>query len=108
MTKEHAAQMLHPDTTAQVMAGYLLADPSGDSWSDALNEACRMGAEALRSPWVRTADWPPTHKDAYLREKVLARGRDNNVAMAHYAHVRDFPNIYIWWMPIPPLPEAIK
>lgn len=58
------------------------------------------------SPWVKTVDRPPTHKDAYLREKVLARGRDNGVAMAHYAHVRDFPNVYPWWMSVPPLPEV--
>lgn len=62
--------------------------------------------DALLSPWVKTEDRPPTHKDAYLHEKVLAKGRDDRVVMAYYAHVRDFPNLYILWAPIPPLPEV--
>lgn len=48
MNKQEASRILHPDTTAQAMAGYLLADPSGDTWAQALNKACEMGAEALR------------------------------------------------------------
>ena len=70
--------------------------------------AIAKAIDALLSPWVKTEDRPPTHKDAYLHEKVLAKGRDDRVVMAYYAHVRDFPNLYILWAPIPPLPEEGK
>ena len=101
MNREEAANILDLKTRPEALADFV-----GPELAGIVHQAMIMGAEALRSHWVKTADRPPTHKDASLREKVLARGRDNGVAMAHYAHVRDFPNVYPWWMPIPELPEV--
>lgn len=104
MNREEASRILHPDTRDVEF------EKDVTHWGERLDKACVMGAEALRSPWVKTTDRLPTHEDAYLNvyEKVIARGEDGGVVMANYANVRDFPHIYIWWMPIPPLPDVTE
>jgi len=110
MNKQEAARLLHPDTTAQVMAGYLLDDPSGDSWADALNEACKMGADALRGPaWVNSEDRLPTETDADNDGYVEAYWDDiDGVITTGYETVINDERC-TYWLPrakIPPLPEV--
>ena len=50
MTREEAANILDPETTLEVYAkiSYYGGFEGENVWQDAVNEACRMGAAALR------------------------------------------------------------
>lgn len=51
MTREEAAKILDPETTLDAYAkiSYYGGFEGENVWQDAVNEACRMGAEALRA-----------------------------------------------------------
>ena len=51
MTREEAAKILDPETTLDTYAkiSYSGCFEGENVWQDAVNEACRMGAEALRT-----------------------------------------------------------
>lgn len=51
MTREEAAKILDPETTLDAYAkiSYYGGFEGESAWQDAVNEACRMGAEALRT-----------------------------------------------------------
>ena len=51
MTREEAARILDPETTLDTYAkiSYYGGFEGENVWQDAVNEACRMGAEALRA-----------------------------------------------------------
>ena len=51
MTREEAAKILDPETTLDTYAkiSYYGGFEGENVWQDAVNEACRMGAEALRA-----------------------------------------------------------
>ena len=51
MTREEAAKILDPETTLDAYAkiSYYGGFEGESTWQDAVNEACRMGAEALRA-----------------------------------------------------------
>ena len=50
MTREEAANILDPETTLEAYAkiSYYGGFEGESAWQDAVNEACRMGADALR------------------------------------------------------------
>ena len=82
--REQAAQILHPETTAQSMAGYLLNGKSGDSWSRAVNDACLMGAEALRNGTkaieiLKNVDWVGSGAKGMIQDAIeLLKGAGND------------------------------
>ena len=51
MTREEAAKILDPETTLDAYAkiSYYGGFEGESAWQDAVNEACRMGAAALRA-----------------------------------------------------------
>lgn len=61
MTREEAARILHPDTSLAALVRY---EP-GDERMDAVNEACRIAADALRDDHSADAGKmvPPTNAD---------------------------------------------
>lgn len=105
MTREEAARLLHPDTTAQAMAGCLMDDPKGNSWAKVLNKACEMGAEALQ-PWVKTSDRLPEGKDAFEDKVLVYNFVERRQQLKLWLIVRTYPHVFPFWMPIPPLPEV--
>ena len=75
-------------------------------------EADRMGAMLVVgighifsaqtvSPWVKTADRLPTKADG----EILAINK-YGLNLLPYYRVVELSDVYMWWMPIPPLPEV--
>ena len=124
MTREEAAKILDPETTLDTYAKIsYYGDFEGENvWQDAVNEACRMGAEALRAldaqekqesfgEWVSVKDKMPepnvivlccTNKgyvdtDSFGRySKVFLRCDDMEGKVGQV----------IAWMPLPEPPKA--
>lgn len=102
MTRDQAARILHPDTSRE-------AQEEMDATMDDVNQACVMGAEALRRPWIKTADRLPTQEDADKEGKILAWSAlecEDNIRVEWWANVGVHAEDWTWWMPIPPLPEV--
>ena len=97
LSREMAARILHPDTSLE-------AQEEIGATMDDVNEACRMGAEALM-PWVRTADRLPEGND--LDIVLVEYASDGLIFPTNIFNVRDKPYLMPWWMPIPPLPEHL-
>ena len=67
MTREEAALILHPDTTISALEKW--DNSSYETRIELFEEACRMGAEALRQHepaqgWVKSSERLPTAEDA--------------------------------------------
>lgn len=60
------------------------------------------------SPWVKTADRLPTESDADSELMIMAWHIYFGYEAVAYGSVIDEPEMFTYWMPIPPLPEAIK
>ena len=95
MTTEEAARILDPSTSDSEF------EKDISHWGERLDIARAMGAEALRSSWVRTEDRLPVKADG----EILATNKYGLNLLPHY-RVVDFPDTFTWWMPIPPLPEV--
>ena len=105
MTREEAAQILHPDTSLKAICTHR---PVEEIYS-IIKEAELMGAEALRSPWVKTSDRLPEERDG---DHVLVATYDADRRqwiwwVTSRGLVKSCPQIE-WWTPIPTLPEAAK
>ena len=71
--------------------------------------ALRMGADALRSGWVRTADRVPTEADAGVDEEILTiydDGETRVMGADYWAYVAKVPERFPYWLPVPKLPEV--
>ena len=77
-----------------------LGTPSFDVLTNAI--------DALKGPWVKTADRLPTEADAdNTMCWVLATTISSDLPMPEaIAYIRANPDNYPYWMPIPPLPEV--
>jgi hypothetical protein len=67
--------------------------------------------DALRNPWVKTADKLPTKEDAWYEDEILTLYQDGETMMLgfdYWLYVTKHPEQYLYWMPIPPLPEVEK
>ena len=75
-----------------------------------LLEALRGKGAAICSQWVKTTDRLPTKEDAdNTMCWVLATTISSNLPMPEaIAYIRENPDRYPYWMPIPPLPDAGK
>ena len=60
------------------------------------------------SPWVKTADRLPTEADANKELLVLGWNASLGYREVSYMFIATYPRYIPWWMPIPPLLEAIK
>ena len=94
MTREEAAKILDPETTLDAYAkiSYYGGFEGESAWQDAVNEACRMGAEALRAldaqekqesfgEWISVKDRLPDADGIYL----VCDRRLNGVPWVHTA-----------------------
>lgn len=73
--------------------------------------AIRKVIEALSNPWVKTSDRLPTEADAGYNEEVITFYRDGeteSVSCDYWAFVAKHPEYFLYWMPIPLLPEVEK
>lgn len=62
--------------------------------------------DALKGPWVKTADRAPTRVDANKESKVLGWIPGYGYRGADYKFVIGRPEHVTWWMPFPSRPEA--
>ena len=89
MTREEAAKILDPETTLDTYAkiSYYGGFEGESAWQDAVNEACRMGTEALRAldaqekqesfgKWISVKDGLPDDEREVL---VIAHGWDGRL-----------------------------
>ena len=95
MNREEAARILDPSTSD------IEFEKDISHWSERLDIARAMGAEALRSPWVKTADRLPTEADANKESKVLGWIPGYGYRGADYKFVIGRPEHVTWWMPFP-------
>lgn len=73
-----------------------------------MNEAVELLHLANRMHWRKTAETPPTEKDAAYG-KVIAIYTDAKFAQAApWDFVADDPQNFPFWMPMPKPPEALK
>ena len=103
MNREEAANILDLKTRPEALADFV-----GPELAGIVHQAMRMGAEALRSRWVKTLDRLPTEADAdNTMCWVLATTISSNLPMPEaISYIRANPDNYPYWMPIPPLPEV--
>ena len=103
MNREEAANILDLKTRPEALADFV-----GPELAGIVHQAMIMGAEALRSPWVKTSDRLPTEADAdNTMCWVLATTISSNLPMPEaIAYIRANPDRYPYWMPIQPLPEV--
>ena len=64
--------------------------------------------DALNSPWVKTAGRLPTEADVDSRMNVMAWHIWYGAEIVDYGVILDDPAMYIWWAPMPSLPEVGK
>lgn len=69
--------------------------------------AISKAIEALRGPWVKTADRAPTKDDVDSRMNVMAWHIWYGAEIVDYGLLLDDPAMYIWWAPIP-TPTEVK
>lgn len=80
-----------------------LGTPSFDVLTNAI--------DALKGPWVKTADRAPTRVDAQRvghYDLIIAMWTDYKaveVLAVGYSAVTTSPNFYPYWMPVPPIPQ---
>jgi hypothetical protein len=99
MTREEAARILDPETTLEAYAkiSYYGGFEGENVWQDAVNEACRMGAEALRAldaqekqesfgEWISVKDGLPDDEREVL---VIAHGWNSAIKIIENAPTID-------------------
>lgn len=64
------------------------------------------GKDIFFSPWVKTADRLPTEADADSELMIMAWHIYFGYEAVAYGSVIDEPEMFTYWMPIPPLPEV--
>ena len=101
MTREEAANILDLKTRPEALADFV-----GPELAGIVHQAMIMGAEALRSPWVKTSDRLPTEADANKELLVLGWNAPLGYREVSYMFIATYPRYIPWWMPIPPLPEV--
>ena len=88
-------------------------DGLGTAWivDEAISAAIKLlaaDANVARSPWVKTADRLPTKDDIDSRMNVMAWHIWYGAEIVDYGVILDDPAMYIWWAPMPSLPEVEK
>ena len=61
---------------------------------------------AKRSPWVKTSDRLPTEADADSELMIMAWHIYFGYEAVAYGSVIDEPEMFTYWMPVPPLTEV--
>lgn len=91
MTREEAARILDPETSlgAFVEYNYYGGFKGEDRWMEAVNEACKMGAEAIREldaqekkpmcKWISVKDRLPEEEGSYI-----VATKNGGVGITHY------------------------
>ena len=102
MTREEAANILDLKTRPEALADFV-----GPELAGIVHQAIIMGAEALRSRWVKTADRLPTKDDVDSRMNVMAWHIWYGAEIVDYGLLLDDPAMYIWWAPIPTPTEEV-
>lgn len=100
MTKEDAANILDLKTRPEALADFV-----GPELAGMVHQAMIMGAEALRSPWVRTVDRLPTEADADELGRVLLMCVVDKWCNCVPVSTIDADEEW-FWMPVPLLPEV--
>ena len=106
MNREEAARILDPS------ASDIEFEKDISHWSERLDIARAMGAEALRSPWVKTADRLPDAEQIARNDKIFLLCKQHDGTYEAYTHWADglasHPEKFEfdYWMPVPPLPEV--
>ena len=106
MNREEAARILDPSTSD------LEFEKDVSHWSERLDLAMTMGAEALRSRWVKTADRLPDAEQIARNDKIFLLCKQHDRTYEAYTHWADglasHPEKFEfdYWMPVPPLPEV--
>ena len=106
MTREEAANILDLKTRPEALADFV-----GPELAGVVHQAMIMGAEALRSRWVKTSDRLPTEADAGYDDEIITLYQDGETKMLgfdYWKYVAKHPEQYLYWMPIPPLPEVTE
>ena len=111
ITREQAIRILHPDTNIEAIDDY----EEAGNYEHAYDTACLMAVDALRQPgWVRTADRVPTEADEGGYGVVVAYNKamesDDEMGLAACVRawvVREGPQWWTYWLPLPPLPETV-
>ena len=104
MNREEAARILDPSTSD------IEFEKDISHWSERFDVAKAMGAEALRSRWVKTSDRLPMQscdtagcgKVFVLIKKYYEPGYIVRIEWVDY--IADHPEEFNYWMPIPPFP----
>ena len=71
--------------------------------------AIAKAIDALRNPWVKTANKLPTKEDAQHDDEILTLYKDEETMMLgfdYWVYVARHPEQFLYWMPIPHLPEV--
>lgn len=93
----------HPPTMSNAEAIEVLENIETDIYG---RIAISKAIDALRVPWVKTSDRPPTEADADSNGDILVYDPiDEKMFSFGYKSVEKYPASYLWWMSIPPLPE---
>lgn len=105
MNREEAARILDPITSQQAIDE--LSCGGTNAKKLIVDLACRMGAEALRNPWVKTSDRLPDKCDEtkYLIARQRICGEWHTLQVTGL-YIKKNPTRCPWWMPIPLLPEV--
>ena len=102
---------LQPITMSNVEAIKILENIETDIYG---RIAIRKAIDALSRPWVKTADRLPTKDDEGVYgaivafNPVLLDGEYGACTCIPAKIVIDYPDWWIKWMPIPPLPEDVR
>ena len=78
-------------------------------WPEDVIDAINQFADdtnVARSPWVKTSGRLPTEADADSELMIMAWHIYFGYEAVAYGSVIDEPEMFTYWMPIPPLPEV--
>ncbi len=100
MNREDAANILDLKTRPEALADFV-----GPELAGVVHQAMRMGAEALRSPWVKTADRLPTERETRNGVVVISGGQ-GWFSVQSPKVLEMYPQYYPYWMAIPNLPKV--
>lgn len=97
---------VHPPTMSSAEAIRILKNIETDIYGRiAINKAI----DALINPWVKTADRLPTQEDAWYEDEILTLYQDGEtmtLGFDYWLYVKKHPEQYLYWMPVPLLPEV--
>ena len=112
-TQEHLPQAISYLDSDEWLQLFHQPDPSGINnlriaVSTVIDAIIQFAADTnvARSPWVKTSGRLPTEADADSELMIMAWHIYFGYEAVAYGSVIDEPEMFTYWMPIPPLPEV--